>query len=135
MKVIPDHILGLMNPPDRQPLGKVGLTSGECSEKFLRKRERDHHNVFASWLRLNGIYFIHARTDRKSTIQVGWPDFSVMVGNQKILLVEFKLPEGRISPEQEKLFAELYNDGYPVLVFQMAAEAIEYVRKHRSTKT
>jgi hypothetical protein len=73
---LPDAIVRAMSKPDRKALGLSTLEETLCAQQI--RQEREMHNLFANWLRLNGVPFIHARMDKKSTIRKGWPDFTLL---------------------------------------------------------
>lgn len=126
--VIPDHILKLMTKEDRNPMGKAGLTATEITQIFSAKREKEMHDIFSQWLNLNGVPFIHARTDKKSTIAKGAPDFT-LIYRGKALCIEFKMPGQKITPDQDLFIEHLKKSETPVFICNMAAEAIELTRK------
>jgi hypothetical protein len=123
---IPEHILKLMPQEDR-PLGPAGFTRKEIMELTCKKREKSMHDVFSQWLDLNGIPYIHSRMDKRSTIQIGWPDFTI-VFKGKALCIEFKMDGNNLSTEQEDTINNLIYTGTPVEVCWMAGDAIEKTR-------
>lgn len=126
--LIPNHILKLMPKEDRKPLGKAGFTTEEVTEIYCAKREKEMHNIFEDWLRLNQIPFIHARMDKKSTINNGAPDFTVM-WNNRVVCIEFKMNGGKLSSDQQDFISLLGKSETDVFVCHMAAEAIEIIKR------
>jgi hypothetical protein len=124
---IPNHILERMNPEDR-PLGIAGFTKSEMKDLMEKKNEKAMHDLFSQWLRLNGIPYIHARMDKKSTIQKGWPDFT-MLYQGRALCVEFKAMGGAPSEEQESVIQSLTKTGTTVLVCWLVSAAILETRE------
>jgi hypothetical protein len=61
---------------------------------------------------------------------VGWPDRLVLMPNAIPLLVEFKDPEGELSPVQEHRITELKALGYDVHVFDNADWAFSFVETY-----
>ncbi len=100
-----------------------------------RGPEKDLHDWFeADMIRL-GVFYIHARTDQKSTIANGWPDFTLIRFDgefARCCLVEFKNKAGRTSKDQDQQIAELRASGIPVLVTGDYAEALAFVKEHLS---
>lgn len=125
---LPDHILRLMSAEDRKPLGKAGVTREEAEEKAAVKCEKDLHDLFTNWLRLNDLHFIHSRMDRKPTIRAGWPDFTVIRG-ELVCCIEFKAPGGKLRPEQVKVINELLTTGTPVLITDLFSEAYGFTTR------
>lgn len=126
--ILPDHVLKLMSDRDRAELGKAGWLASECLEKAEQRSERASQKTFASWLGLRGIYFIQARSDKRSTIRVGHPDFTIFARG-RVLFVEMKSPTGRLSEEQQRCIAELTAEGFPVVIARNALEAILATRQ------
>jgi hypothetical protein len=84
--ILPDRVLRLMSPADRQQLGKAGMTIEECQARYALKTERAEQKLFASWLTQRVFYFIQARADRRSTIRAGHPDFTILHSGRTLLL-------------------------------------------------
>lgn len=87
---------------------------------------RDIHLPLALWLNKQGIPFIRARSDRESTIAVGWPDFSLFMGN-RFLLIEAKFEKGSLSVAQKRCHEALAKAGCKVHVVRKYEDAIELV--------
>jgi VRR-NUC domain len=117
-----------MDPADRKLLRKAGLTAEECIERAQARTERAAQKLFASWLSLRSIYFIQARADKRSTIRVGHPDFSVF-RDGKVLFIEMKGDGGQLSQEQEQRIGELLDQGFRVALAYSAIEAIQVTRE------
>lgn len=90
------------------------------------------HEPFARFLRESGIPFVRARSDQRSTVQVGWPDFTLVL-NSCAILIEFKTKDGRISPDQRRVIAELAKAGTRVHVLRDLPAAIALVQEWRGT--
>ena len=113
--ILPDTFLSCIDAKDRLPMGKSGLTAGECDEKFLRKRERDLRNQVIGYLRIREIEFCTARTDKRSRMTVGWPDITCAIGGYPVAF-ELKSATGKLSPEQELCHAKMLKNGWNVFV-------------------
>lgn len=74
--------------------------------------EADIQDPFAAWLTGQGIYFIQARRDRRSTIKVGHPDFSIFLPGGKTLFIETKRPGGKTRPSQVACIEKLRAAGF-----------------------
>ena len=128
MKVVPDHILKLMSPEDRAPMGKLGYTAEETLALYNHKHEKQMHEDFIQWLNLNEIYYIHSRMDKKSTIAKGAPDFTII--HQGIgFFIEFKTPQNTLSEEQKAHAKKIMASGTDYFICYAAQEAIEVTRK------
>jgi predicted transglutaminase-like cysteine proteinase len=129
MEIIPENILSKMEPADRAKLPKqIRLTAAECSANNDRKRELTMHAEFARWLTLRKkvISYIQANPTKRSTIQKGHPDFTILYMN-RCLMIEFKVPPNRLTPEQIERFSELSAAGNETIVCTSAGDAIQLV--------
>jgi hypothetical protein len=127
---LPEHLLNKMTKEQRTEVfgnSAAGFTAQEIMELACKKREKSMHEVFSQWLNLNGIRYRHDRMDKKTTGQVGWPDFTIVYGG-KALLIEFKMPGNGLSPEQKECVDDLLNTGTAVVVCSTASDAIEFTR-------
>src|SRR3990167_7587217 len=97
--ILPDSFLRRIDPKDRVPMGKAGMTADECSDKAQAVAEKQMHNELIGWLNLNQIKFIHAPMNKKSPLPPGWPDFSIFTRGG-VRLIEFKTPSGKTSSDQ-----------------------------------
>ena len=73
-------------------------------------RESEIHVQFIKWLRKKGYGFIHSRTDRKTTTQIGDPDFLV-ARDGRCVFIEVKVPGGKMSEHQIQRRKELMDAG------------------------
>src|SRR5215510_13770039 len=120
------RIVDRMIPEDRKQLPKqIRLTSSERQAKNEAENERKMHNQFSDYLRLRKqvFQFVHANPTKRSTIKRGWPDYTVICKIMARLrprpvacLIEFKVPGGKLSPDQIQCFNELEVAGIPVYV-------------------
>ena len=101
----------------------------ETESKAEAKAEKEMHEQFTSWLRVKALPFVHSRMDRKSTIQEGWPDFTVILPDGRVMCIEFKMPGKALDSEQVKRFAELAQVKCPALVCYSFTEAMHAVLK------
>lgn len=120
----PERFLKCIAKEDRAPLGKAGETIEEATARASVKLEREMHDQFAAWLTLRNIPFIHALTHRKSTIKVGWPDFT-LIYHGRTMCVEFKMPDGRLSQEQRNCMNHILSTKTDAWCLTSAKEAID----------
>lgn len=106
--------------------------------KWYPGPEKELHDLFALEMIRLDVSFIHARTDQKSTIAVGWPDFSTFFtapdGVTRACFVELKNKAGRTSKDQDECIASLRKLNIPVLVTGDFREASDFVKTHLSIK-
>jgi len=97
-----------------------------------RGPEKELHDWLEAELIRLGISYIHARTDVKSTIANGWPDFSCFYaapdGITRACFVELKNKTGRTSADQRECISELQRLNIPVLVTGDFREAVEFIK-------
>lgn len=121
---ITDALLKLMNPSDRHPLGKAGITFDEAEAKRVRLAESREHAVVMNWSRKNNLFVIHARTSsRVHDLPAGWPDFTLIHG-PKHLLVEMKIGSNKLSPEQQKVKTQIESEGGEVWIKHSADQTM-----------
>jgi hypothetical protein len=125
--IIPDTLLKLMSKADREKYGREGWTAAECQQRVDTRLERKEHVVVVSWCALNAIPCRHDRTDRKTTGNVGWPDFTIIYNNHA-LLGEMKIGRNKLSPDQNRVIGSLYTTGTCVQMWYSGADAIEAIK-------
>ena len=124
---MPENILKRMSPSDREALGKAGQLAENAGVKALRRIEREEQKLSSRWLTLNGIPFYNTRADKRSTVSAGLPDFAIFC-DSRILLVEMKAKNGRLSSEQQAMVAAIERRGTPVHICRSMQEARELVK-------
>lgn len=127
----PESFLRRIAKPDRKQLGKAGETIEEATARASVKLEREMHDQFAAWLRINGIPFIHARTDLRSTIQKGWPDFTIIFQG-RALCIEFKMPNGKLSEAQTACIGTIWATGTRGFILTDSQSAIQKTKEEFS---
>jgi hypothetical protein len=124
MVVLPQHIIDKMSPKDRESL--KCKTTKELVAKSDIRLEKELHELVSGHLRSYGFPFVHARMDKKSTIAVGWPDFTVCV-HGKFVCFELKTPRGTLSDEQivyQQQIISGFGDYHVVRSFQEFLDAL-----------
>jgi hypothetical protein len=120
MKVLPDSYLRCLSAKDRRKLGQK--TAEEVLARGEAKSEKELQKQIVGLLRLKGIEVNVSRMDKRKTDAVGWPDLTFAVERRRELLTvpgkividgvsacawEIKMPQGRLTPEQEKMATAL----------------------------
>lgn len=126
-KLLPENIRKCMPAEERKKTGSLTLL--EVFEKEARGEELKIHAHFEDWCRLNGIPYVHSRTDRKSTIAPGHPDFTLL-HSCRGCCIEFKAKNGKLSQEQAAKIEALKQARVPCLVTSDLGLAIKFARKH-----
>jgi hypothetical protein len=128
-KIIPLNILNAMNPDDRATYAPGQLTIGESNAKADSKLEKVLHDKFINFLHLKDLDFCHARTDKKSSIEVGRSDFLVWNGI-RLCFIEFKAHGGRLSEAQKDFILRQQLKHTPILVTKDLIQAMNFVTRH-----
>ena len=102
---VTEAILSRMSKAERAKMPGV-QTADEAQSRFKARSERELQNQIAQYLRLKGIWFHTARMDKKTTAQVGTPDF-LMCG----YALEVKHDKGKLSDEQIKCHDAMRRSG------------------------
>jgi hypothetical protein len=87
----------------------------------------DIHIPFLAWLNELAIPRVYHRPDRRSGIQVGWPDFTI-AWMGRVVFIEAKTPDGRLSKVQENVHKFIRASGNRVEVCRSVEECKEAVR-------
>lgn len=122
-KTLPENIRKCM-PAELRKEMKVP-TIEETQEKAARGEELKLHRDFENWCLLNQVPYVHSRTDKKSTIASGWPDFTILYDGRGCC-IEFKATGGCLSNDQKEVIPKLKRKGVPTLVTCSLAEAIRF---------
>lgn len=112
---LPEHFLSKLPPEERAKLGRVGMTSEEAQAKYAIRSEKALQLAVAEWLQAQKYPFFSPRMDKRTTWQVGAPDFVVCVEGF-FVCVECKSPAGKLSKEQEAIMAYVTMGGGMYLV-------------------
>jgi hypothetical protein len=127
MKVeeVGDNIISKVADRKQLPV-KLRTTAVDRRVKADSKLEKQMHNQFSGWLymRKKLISKIHPDPSRKSTIEEGHPDYTLL-RNGQCLMIEFKVPPNGLSDIQLGRFAELEQAGNVAFVCTTLADAIE----------
>lgn len=121
MTILPESYLKCMSEEDRKKLGKGGRTWEESLARGEARSEKELQDWIGNLLRLKGIEAIRSRMDRKTSNNVGCPDFlfcirsaepEKLAGFEGELITvwvdrccawEVKLPGKKLGEEQERM--------------------------------
>jgi hypothetical protein len=84
----------------------------------------DIHVPFKAWLNERRIPYVYHRTDRKSGIQEGHPDFTILWMRRQIM-IECKTAGGKLSPKQVERIDFLRRSGNVVEIARSLSECVE----------
>ncbi len=91
----------------QQGVGEYSFTPNQTPEREPAKHESDLHDEIIAFCRSKGWYYIHSRTDRPTTNQVGCPDFCIVMDGGRIVFLEVKRPGSKPTPAQAATIAWL----------------------------
>lgn len=134
--ILPDRLLKLMSPEDRQSLGKAGTLASEAGAKCADKSEKAMQAEIQAYCDLRGWPCYRNRMDRKSTGRPGTPDFAICVPMVNrgfyfgaFVAIECKMPGNKPSEEQlDELEKVALAFGFE-LVATSSKEAIDWLKK------
>lgn len=115
-KVLPENILKCMSPETRSPLGKAGKTSAEAIAKHEYGQERKLHQQIKQLLDIKNLMYVYSRTDKRTTVSKGFPDFCIFRPNSSPMMVEVKVGTNKLS-EDQLIWAKKYFECTSGLVF------------------
>lgn len=107
--IIPQNIVERMSPMDRGDLNQS--TAEERSSIVDLRLERDLHKLIMNELSRRQIFYVHSRTDKKTSQNVGVPDFIFAVLGLPTA-VEVKLPGRKLTADQEYVRNAMIQDGW-----------------------
>lgn len=128
MKVIPNHILKLMRPEDRAPLGKSAMLSSEAQAACDTRSEKQLQTLCENYARQRDIPFFRQRMDRKSNMKKGAPD-AFVCAKGRFLAFEFKVGGNQITSDQANCIHDIRKSGgsaYVVREFVEFKDALNF---------
>jgi hypothetical protein len=142
---LPDHVLKMIEPSERQKLGKGFLTMDEVTAKAEAYNERKLHAQIRNLLNLKGIIFVESRMDKKTTTIKGIPDFIFAVLLNKPNKIdptnvtcvpipcawEIKVGNAKVTPEQSEMLWKLQKEpnAWRVKVIRSLQEAADELKQ------
>jgi hypothetical protein len=151
MALLNDNLLRMMAPEDRLALGLGGghhrnafRTREEIEAKNQVKEESTLARQLVAFCGRHGLCWASPRTDKRSTIRKGWPDFTVVrrvtlfhpggangpaeVPVTLAAMIELKARGGRLSEAQKAVIAELSAAGITVHVCYTYSAVLDALR-------
>lgn len=115
----------MANPADQQRYGDPGFHPPDDPHPPAKtdKLERDEQRSFVNWCLLKDYAFCWHSTHKRSTANLGVPDFIVGL-NTTTLWIEFKRVGEKLSKDQEEFKERLMRQGIVLYVVHSAQEAI-----------
>jgi len=92
-------------------------------------KESELHSQIEDYLKMNRFYYIHSRTDKRSTNNIGTPDFVICGPNGSTWFVEVKRKNGKLSKEQTVVRHILLALGHKYAVIHSMTEMIYFINQ------
>jgi hypothetical protein len=95
--------------------------------------EKDLHGLFKADMDRRGVHYVYARTDQRSTIEMGLPDFHLFYtagGICRGCAVEFKRKGGKLKEKQKAVIDAMRQKQIPVSACWTLRDAIAFARAH-----
>lgn len=122
-------LAGRLDPAERKAMGIE--SDAEIAARVDREGERVLQATCENLLRLRGLEFLHLSS--RSRQSEGWPDL-VFCLNGAFVAVELKTPEGKTTPPQNRILAQLAANGADVHVCR-AVEQFRAILDGRGDET
>lgn len=100
----------------------------EAADSNAVEREADLHQQILDECARRGWMVMHSRMDMPSTLQAGVPDFVIMRGDGKCLMIEAKSRTGKLSIAQIGMAAWAKKLGHEIHVVRSFERFLEIVR-------
>ena len=124
--IMSDQFLEALPPEERKKLGKAGMTSQECNQKFARGEEIKLQRLCLNWLSLHGYYWEYDRPDKRTSGKKGRADIRACIRGCW-LSAECKAGGEPLSREQAIEAVRLRNSGGRFVLVYCLADLIEAV--------
>lgn len=100
----------------------------ESADRNAVEREADLHRQIIAECARRGWMVIHSRFDVPSNLQPGTADFVIIRGGGKVLMVEAKARNNKLSPAQQAMAAWAAKLGHEIHVVRSFERFLEIVR-------
>jgi VRR-NUC domain len=122
--MIEPNLARLMSQDDQAYYRELGLIPDPAkASRKIQLNEVKEQKVFSRLMQQRRILFINPQSNKKSTIAPGHPDFTIFLPHGRLLMIEMKVPGGRLSPEQIGRIEALRAIGHHVEIAWSADEA------------
>lgn len=113
-------------PAARQASDSPGVPIS-ANDALRPSPESDLDDKVGDYCREHGWYFIRARTDRRSTLAVGTPDYAIFAHGGRTLFLELKRRGGKATTAQLAAIAHLRKLGHMAEVVDNWADALRFL--------
>lgn len=123
-----DRQLSMMDAKDRPP-GIAGKLASEIHASNIAKAEKDLQDEIRRYLNFHQIPFICPPMNKKSSLPIGWSDFSVFPDGGRVVFWECKAVGASLRPEQIIFRDRIVAYGYPWRLIRHLGEAQAHLRE------
>jgi|SRR6516225_4284543 len=124
-RFLPQNLRRCLEPAEREKLDKA-------QEQAVSRRERDEQKLFNSWLDIQEgqgrLQVINPQSHRPSTIAAGWPDYTILLPDSQVMLIEMKAHQGRLNKTQLDKITKIEALNHPVFLAWNHVMAINAVQ-------
>jgi hypothetical protein len=124
--ILPPNIVRLMSKEDQERLGQV--TVEVVAQLNEAVDEKELHEQISSLLRRRDIVYVHASMFKRSTLPVGYPDFS-FVYHGEAYGWELKVGKNKLSPEQVEMLYRMNQNGWDTVVINSTDQALRILKE------
>lgn len=124
---IPGHILSKMNPEDRAPMGKAGMTQIELDVRTAARSEKELQGQVCNMLRLRDILYLCQPTSKRSQLVEGAADIHFACSGIPVAL-ECKVEANTQTEAQMRVEAKYRANGWRYRVVRHIDEVIAILR-------
>ncbi len=126
----PQHILAAQQRLEcnRQPKTVAGYMVNEIDAVPAGDEVEKLHKPALKWLTEHGIAYVPNRPARRSTATEGAPDFTIAAGAGRVVFVEFKTIDGKLSVKQREWHFLAERSGTTVHVIRSFGKFLELMK-------
>jgi hypothetical protein len=124
--ILPPNIVRLMSKEDQERLGQV--TIEVVAQLNAARDEKELHEQIASLLRRRDIVYVHASMFKRSTLPVGFPDFTFVFHGEPHGW-ECKVGKTKLSQEQVDMLYEMNRNGWRTWTIYSLEEALKILKE------
>ena len=108
------------------------INRGQFTKQEPVECEADLHDEIIQLCKDRGYYYVHSRTDRRTTQACGVPDFIVAIEAGKTLFLECKARNNKPTVEQLSAVAHLNKLGHTAAIVTNMAEVMAELQRTKN---
>lgn len=111
----------------------VGEALNAAIGKPKHQRESQLHKQISQECHRRGFIALHGAMHKATSRTAGEPDFTVLLPNGKIALIEVKTTNGKLSDDQERLHGKAWALGHTVHVVRSFVEFLDIIKDEEAS--